>query len=290
VNQIGDFFVKLFFNLVGLAFAIATLGYGIYLQAPLIASLAFVSVISGLLLITLSMEQIRSILNILSNQSEPPQRLFNQHAEGGLTKTDIESESKAKETGAAKTQDIVELRKTSEIPDRLVDTYEFLEVIKKSKSDNAFGQLEFIDEIYKKMKPYLYGERGLIISGSSQARGAYAPTIKQVLAGEKLLDQLICKNIYPDLDLISDTEINFSSDRRVLESLLMGLWSDYYRVVVLVEDWDEEFWRALARRVNTKLSLDKSKDWLNLPAIKRKRPVTYQNLSRFDNSENLKNN
>ncbi len=132
------------------------------------------------------------------------------------------------------------------------------------------------------MRPYLAGERGLIISGPSQNKSPYSATLKQVLSGEKFLDQIICKNIYPDLDLLPDMEVNYISERKAIENILVGLWSDYYCIVILVDEWQEEFWRAVARGVNDQISLGRNSDCLTIPAIKRKRPISYQNLSRFD--------
>lgn len=296
----GDFFVKLFLNLVGLVLAVLTLFYGVYSHFHWVSVLATVSVVSGILLIALSVRQIRSILNVLSQKTETagsyslnPELNFiekeNPTQVNDLITLKVESEDANKAVSFDFPKSESSDRANLSSKDKINANYEFLEVIKKSKADHAFGQLEFIDEIYKKMKPYLFGERGLIISGSAQARGAYAPTLKQVLNGEKAIEQLICKNIYPDLDLLPDTELNLSADRRSLESLLMGLWSDYYRVVILAEEWDEEFWRMIARRVNARLAIDKGKEWLNLPAIKRKRPITYQSLSRFESVKNKNN-
>jgi hypothetical protein len=316
MRGIGDFFVKLVLNVVGLVLALLTVIYAVSIKQEVAAWFATVSLLSGILLVVLSVQEIRIILNLIYGQSLKSTIVETEHAEKILADASSATADSGVEYSLAKSKldfkEGSESRQSDEPPDLPDDddgateevpaktftapiadlkppqrkinseSYQFFEVVKKSKADHAFGHLEVIDDIYRKIKPYLSGERGLIISGSSQARGPYAPTLKQVLNGDKTMEQLICKNIYPDLDLLPDTEVNFIADRKAVESTLAGLWSDYYRVVILVEEWEEEFWRAVARNVNDKVSLGQNQEWLTVPAIKRKRPISYQNLSRFE--------
>lgn len=331
MRGIGDYFVKLFLASIGLIMALITLIYAISIKQEGAAWLATVSLLSGILLVVLSVQEIRIILNLVFNQSiadavqgksvldatssnEKPQDIkleapvfHMDHSidfeeikiDVNLDKTkqidkdrDFDGEVRNQEvkiTSALKNLqvsnfDILESGVGAEIESTVPQLVkgQFFEVVKKSKTDHAFGQLEVIDDIYKKMKPYLAGERGLIISGTTQLRGPCAVTLKQIIKGEKGLEQLICKNIYPDLDLLPDTELNFVIDRKSIENTLISLWADYYRIVILVEEWEEEFWRAVARNVNERVSMGNNQEWLTVPAIKRKRPISYQNLSRFE--------
>lgn len=342
MNGIGDFFVKLFLNSIGLVFSILTLVYSISAKQEWAAWLATVSLLSGILLVILSVQEIRIILNVVfsqarsvvSSDSSSGQKIvlgarnfamnssmdFQEvELEAGLLVKDADQpeilykntsfalesaelvSSSLKSLHESNRDDLINLKsidslysiddsKPAESENTKMqykkiktESYQFFEVVKKNKAEHAFGQLEIIDDIYKRMKPYLCGERGLIISASTQSRGPLAVTLKQILNGDKSLDQLIYKNIYNDLDLLPDTEVNFITDRKTVENTLVALWSDYYRIVILVEEWEEEFWRAIGRNVNDRVPIGQNQDWLTVPAIKRKRPISYQNLSRFDN-------
>jgi hypothetical protein len=363
MRGIGDYFVKLFLASIGLIMALITLIYAISIKQEGAAWLATVSLLSGILLVVLSVQEIRIILNLVFNQSiaasvhgksvvetksssgesqdiklETPFFHMDHSIDFADTKIDFSSDKTVQAGNAVELAVEVrnqEVESTSAIEESQVNKFDilesgvsaepertalqltttqfsdalksaeslksndkentriqsqrvnsdycqFFEVVKKSKTDHAFGQLEVIDDIYRKMKHHLAGERGLIISGTSQLRGPCAVTLRQIIKGEKGLEQLICKNIYPDLDLLPDTELNFVADRKYIENTLISLWADYYRVVILVEEWEEEFWRAVARNVNERVSIGRSQEWLTVPAIKRKRPISYQNLSRFE--------
>jgi hypothetical protein len=155
-------------------------------------------------------------------------------------------------------------------------------VVKQNRNELTLSQLDLIEDIYKKMKPYLSGQKGLVIAASREKRSPFIVTFRQILHGEKSLDQLISKNIYPEIDLLPDTQVDFNVDKSLVEKTIVALWADYYKIVILVEEWEEEFWRAVARSVNFQVTNGQKEEWLTVPAIKRKRPISYQNLSRFE--------
>lgn len=270
MRGVGDIFTKLLFSFLGILVALGTSIFAFGQKEWPAFWLACFSFFSGLLLVILTVQEIRVVLNVL----------FKAGVALPLDKN-TEGESEIAPEPALFSGELKDIEFVTE------PSYQFIEVYCQGREAK---ETQDLSSLYKKIFPLLNSERGLLMVGSESQMSGVSGPLQQVLKGHRDFENVIEKEAFPQVDLFLDTQLSFLEQGKSLEKLLLSLRSDYYRILIVVRPVQEEFYRKMARKINLILGQGQNKnEWMSIPAIKRKRPVSYQSLSRFEpyNSRNI---